>query len=725
MDGGRWIEAIMAGWAPARQRVWHWLRFDLRTWPRRAAVAGIRLAWSGLRSLGGIVSTHPLKTIGILIPGVLSAFFLYEVLFARTIMFLPVAVPKGLQERGYTADVATTRLRDAVDKVIASANTSLPAAYDYINTTIATPKNPNFALHEDFPDLVVPTVGLSLETVAAYIRMFFHIERRRNISGEFTIEHDELRLRLRMDGKIIHESSGADVEMPDRLLERAATDVVHVIVPYVSAVNKSRTDPTEAVRMAKRIIANGLESDDNVVWAHNLIGTIFYRQYRLDDAMAEFDEAIRLNSRFAAAYNNRGLVWLRQYKKENEAIVQFRTAIQYQPDFAFAHYYLASALNDNNEAGDAVCEYQHALAEFHSAVISNARSAAYHDDLAYAIYPHGSAAVTECGYLPLIAKAWRYFSPPVALDQIDDARSVRDQLDKVRDEFQQAIEFNPHDAAAHNGLGQILVAETKNGSLDADRRNAKIDEAIAAFRRAVDADRHFADGYRSLGIWLDYRHKTDDGKSAFKNAMGEYQRLIDVESRDSASLKSLANILLIMGHTSDAIKALDKVIEKNPAYGEARIARGFAHFDAGNFANAAEDLAVGVPLQPSDKYAALWLYLARARLQGPEAELRAVEAKLKDEAAASNSKTKKWPQPVFELFSSPNGNPDATVDAAARAASYNFYAKCEAQFYTAEWYLLRHDIDKARQGFEIAEQTCPRNFIEYPAARAELARLGG
>ena len=81
-------------------------------------------------------------------------------------MIAPIAVPRTLAEAGYTADVAAQRLHDALNKVV----------------EVASEKGPRVALQADLPNVVVPGVGLSLETIAADIRALFHITGRWNIS---------------------------------------------------------------------------------------------------------------------------------------------------------------------------------------------------------------------------------------------------------------------------------------------------------------------------------------------------------------------------------------------------------------------------------------------------------------------------------------------------------------------------------------------------------------
>jgi rhomboid protease GluP len=77
-----------------------------------------------------------------------------------------------------------------------------------------------------------------------------------------------------------------------------------------------------------------------------------------------------------------------------------------------------------------------------------------------------------------------------------------------------------------------------------------------------------------------------------------------------------------------------------------------------------------------------------------------------------------WPYAVYELYL---GRRDS---AATLAAAQKPPERCEAQFYIGEWQLLQGDSAAAKQRFEEAVGSCPKSFVEYTGAQAELRRLG-
>jgi lipoprotein NlpI len=50
--------------------------------------------------------------------------------------------------------------------------------------------------------------------------------------------------------------------------------------------------------------------------------------------------------------------------------------------------------------------------------------------------------------------------------------------------------------------------------------------------------------------------------------------------------------------------------------------------------------------------------------------------------------------------------------------------RCEAQFYLGQWHILRRELTDAVKLLRDAVEICPKPFIEYKGAMAELKRLG-
>jgi lipoprotein NlpI len=85
---------------------------------------------------------------------------------------------------------------------------------------------------------------------------------------------------------------------------------------------------------------------------------------------------------------------------------------------------------------------------------------------------------------------------------------------------------------------------------------------------------------------------------------------------------------------------------------------------------------------------------------------------------AAKLQTKDWPYPLIELFLGKQ-SPEAAMAAAGKPEE-----RCEAQFYIGEWQLLQGRRAAAARTLEAAAGTCPKDFLEYEGAQADLKRLG-
>jgi rhomboid protease GluP len=146
---------------------------------------------------------------------------------------------------------------------------------------------------------------------------------------------------------------------------------------------------------------------------------------------------------------------------------------------------------------------------------------------------------------------------------------------------------------------------------------------------------------------------------------------------------------------------------------QAVVDRPLADYAAGHFERAAKGFALKA--QAGDEnvaYFYLWQFLSETHLNYGDAlaALRANAAKV-DHA--------KWPSPIFDLFL----DASKPEDVAAKAADGD--QRCEASFYQGEWYRLRSDNQDAVSRFQDALSSCPKTFLEFDGATAELAYLKG
>ncbi|MBI3946210.1 MAG: tetratricopeptide repeat protein [Armatimonadetes bacterium] len=86
----------------------------------------------------------------------------------------------------------------------------------------------------------------------------------------------------------------------------------------------------------------------------------YLRAGRLEEAMGQLDEALKVSPRSAAAWNARGSV-LVELKRLDEAAAAYRKAIELQPDLSFAHAGLGYALGLQKKWNEAIAACRRAL----------------------------------------------------------------------------------------------------------------------------------------------------------------------------------------------------------------------------------------------------------------------------------------------------------------------------------------------------------------------------
>ena len=240
------------------------------------------------------------------------------------------------------------------------------------------------------------------------------------------------------------------------------------------------------------------------------------------------------------------------------------------------------------------------------------------------------------------------------------------------------------------------------------------------YSRAGDFERAIAD--LSVAIQLDpklpaayyNRALAQSALGESDRAIADYDAALALNARDADVLRGRAVEWIAKGDFKRALADFDASIRLGESavgyFGRAR-----AKYYASDFTGAASDFYRAHSLAAS-QYSAIWLYLARKRADIPG------EKTLGQEAGTQGAGS--WPAPIVALYlgkSTPRAVQEAAVDLnAARQRAQ----RCEANYYIAQWHILRGERDAALPLLRDAASACPLGFIEQEAAVAELRRLG-
>ena len=275
---------------------------------------------------------------------------------------------------------------------------------------------------------------------------------------------------------------------------------------------------------------------------------------------------------------------------------------------------------------------------------------------------------------------------------------------------------------------------------------AKLEEAVAAYREALKeltrermplqwatTEHNLGLALRDIGERGDGIVRLEEAAGAFRDAIKE--RTLEVAPRDWVlSNLRLGNCLTLIAHRSrdparagEAIEALARArdviaplsdealrLEVEESLSAAYFSRGRLLLYNGSLAEARADFKHLTELEPKNTYAALWLDIAERRNKLPSRLSRIV----------SGVDMKAWPAPVIRLFLG-----EITLATVLAAADDPDPTKkreqvCEANFYSGELALLKGAKDQATRLFRLAASDCPKSFVEWEGANAELKALG-
>jgi len=174
---------------------------------------------------------------------------------------------------------------------------------------------------------------------------------------------------------------------------------------------------------------------------HNNLGVASAQQGRLEEAMAEFQEALKLDPNYAGAFCNLGNALL-QKGQIDEAMVQFTKALEIDPAMAEANYNLGLICAQTGKVDEAMLLYEKALK-------INPYYAEAHLNLGNTLFQKG-------------------------------------RMDEAIAEYRRAMEINPNYQLAHYNLGTVFL------------QMGRVDEAIAQFQEAIRLNPEDSDAQKKL-----------------------------------------------------------------------------------------------------------------------------------------------------------------------------------------------------------------------------------
>jgi lipoprotein NlpI len=202
-------------------------------------------------------------------------------------------------------------------------------------------------------------------------------------------------------------------------------------------------------------------------------------------------------------------------------------------------------------------------------------------------------------------------------------------------------------------------------------------------------------------------------KGDLDSAIAYFDRTIAINPKFGAAYRARAQAFDLKGDIERSIAEFGLAISADSSDADAFFGRGLGYFYEGRFVESEIDLRRAFEMRP-EPYQALWLYFASGHNGRNEVNaLRSVSAQAADA---------QWPIPLLKLLLNAS-LPEASLPEDAISIAGKPEQRCEAKFFLAEWHLMNGADAQAASMLREAATICPKNYIEYSAAVAELRRL--
>lgn len=252
----------------------------------------------------------------------------------------PISVPARLVEAGLTPEVVAQRLLDGIQRVEDQVRGE-PMSRTSIEIAGAS------------PDFTVPIAGVSLRSVASVVRDMLGLRDTR-VTGEMTMDGEQLRIRLRLTGHgIITDERHEDVY---HLIDRAAPSILRATQPVLYAwwVAESAGNQTQLQGTLNGMLDEP-SSPEEARTLRLLLSRSMARVGRFEEALAIADGLLAENPDYAVALYGRGRA-LRELGRLDEAWASMESAQRLLPEAPFVHVGMSQIMRDRGDAAGALAE---------------------------------------------------------------------------------------------------------------------------------------------------------------------------------------------------------------------------------------------------------------------------------------------------------------------------------------------------------------------------------
>ncbi len=267
---------------------------------------------------------------------------------------------------------------------------------------------------------------------------------------------------------------------------------------------------------------------------------------RYAEALQSYDKAIALDASYAEAYSKRGDV-LRELKRNEDAILSYDGALARRSGFAQDHFGRALALQASGRADLAVLAYDQAIAhraDFADAHNNRGNALASLGRYQEALESYGAAIRLR----PEHAEAW---------NNRGNALRALDRVPEALEHYEKAIALNSKYMMAHYNCGITL------------RSLGRHEEALARMQNAAELDPDFADAHSQCGHMLRAFNRLQD-------ALASYDKAIKADANRVEYHRYRGDVLRGLNRHAEAIASYDRGLAIEPKAAQLHKNRGIA-----------------------------------------------------------------------------------------------------------------------------------------------------
>jgi tetratricopeptide (TPR) repeat protein len=282
------------------------------------------------------------------------------------------------------------------------------------------------------------------------------------------------------------------------------------------------------------LFGHALEVTENNYVMHSNYGGALFEEGRFDEALAHFNEALRINPKYADARRNAGIVLLRQGKID-EAITAFAEVLSYGGDWPVTHNYLGLAQAQRGEFDLAVQNYNAALQ----------------------LKPDYVEALKNLGIV------------------LKEQGKTNEAISK----WVKALEFEPDNPDVHYNMG-IVMAE-----------QSRYQQAIGHFNITLAAKPDWPEAHQNMGAVYYLLGKLNLAAQHCAEAIRLSPDYYDAH-------QNMGMVMAKQGRLDEAIRHFNKALEAKPARPEVHYNMGGVYYQQGKLKLAAEQCAEALGLKP-------------------------------------------------------------------------------------------------------------------------------